>query len=58
MKCNQCDAEVTGKFCPECGTKMMVETPIQSPPVEPVKNRKKRKTSFFANFCLSCLFLS
>ena len=61
MKCNQCGAEFEGKFCPECGAKVEVETPIATPqtqnqteqhtnqqPIQaaPIKPTKKKKPFF------------
>ena len=61
MKCNQCGTEFEGKFCPECGAKIEVETPVTPPPmqqnqqqtytqpnqVENAKLTKKKKKPFF-----------
>lgn len=60
MKCNQCGTEFEGKFCPECGAKNEVETPVTPPPVQqqtqqqvyqqpaPAANKpKKKKKPFF-----------
>ena len=57
MKCNQCGTEFEGKFCPECGAKNEVETPVTPPPVQqqqvyqqptPAATKpKKKKKPFF-----------
>lgn len=34
MKCYQCGTEFEGTFCPECGAKNEVETPVTPPPLQ------------------------
>lgn len=60
MRCNQCGTEFEGKFCPRCGAKMEVESPVTPPPIQPPQQQfyrqatsvqgekpKKKKKSFF-----------
>ena len=42
MKCNQCGTEFEGKFCPECGAKTEVESPVTPPFQQPTSQTQQQ----------------